>query len=55
MANASAAGRPRQAPQKRLTEDQRVDAAMREASLRLKRRGLVLPTAANAKPKKRAS
>jgi len=63
MANTSVAGRTHQATQKRLTEDQRIDAAMREtareaareAAQRLKRLGLVLPTEPRSAPKKRAA
>jgi hypothetical protein len=60
MANTSTAGRTRQAPQKRrLTEDQRIDAAMREAAReaaqRLKHLGLVLPIETKPAPKKRAA
>jgi hypothetical protein len=59
MTDTSAAGRTRQATQRRLTEDQRIDAAMREtareAAQQLKRLGLVLPTEPTSAPKKPAA
>jgi len=59
IANASAVDRTHQAKQKRLTEDQRINAAMREtareAAQRLTRLGLVLPTKPRSAPKKRAA